>query len=229
MPGRADLLIAGILIALCTYVVLAHWGVGPLGAEADPPPVLALGERLEVGFRLRGIGDAPTWHDVAELFGARATVLMSWSIKCPCVAKVEERLRAVYAATGGPGSGVAWVAYNGEPGEDHRATRAQMARQRAFYHMLMDPRQQLARRLGVTQATQVAILDGAGRLVYRGAIDDDYEGGDARFVREALEDLLAGRAPRRAETPWAYGCGFDDPASCLEYAAPGPAGGRPGS
>lgn len=221
MRGRADILIATILVLLCTYVVLAHFGADPFRPAPQKVPVLEFGEVLEVDFTLRGIGDADTWHNVGELFGRRATVLMSWSVKCPCVSKVEQRLRGVYAQMGGKESGVAWIAYNGEPREDFRVTREQMARQHAFYQMLMDPQQQLAARLGADQATQVAILDAQGRLVYRGAIDDDYEQGDAVFVREALEDLLAGRPLRRSMTPWSYGCGFDDPASCLEYAEPG--------
>jgi hypothetical protein len=92
-----------------------------------------------------------------------------------------------------------------------------MARQHAFYQMLMDPRQQLASRLGVAHATQAVVLDADGRLVYRGAIDADYYEGKADLLAAALDAVLAGRAPDPAETPYTYGCPFDDPASCDEY------------
>jgi hypothetical protein len=217
MRARADLLIAGILVALCTFVVLKHVGLDPFASDAPAVRALGIGERLEPDFRLRGIGDTATWHNPADLFGSRGTVLMSWSVKCPCVSRVEQRLRELWLKTGGNESGIGWLAYNGEPAEDHVETREQMARQYAFYQMLLDPGQRLARRLGVRQATQVVVLDADARVVYRGAIDHDYYEGHAEALAKALEAVLAGRAPEPAETPYAYGCPFDDPESCEEY------------
>jgi hypothetical protein len=53
----------------------------------------------------------------------------------------------------------------------------------------------------------VFVLDAEQRLVYRGAPDANHEdpSQNAAWLREALEDVLAGREVRRAETP-ARGC-----------------------
>ena len=61
------------------------------------------------------------------------------------------------------------------------------------------------------------ILDGEGRVRYRGAPDADYEEGDAGFLVEALAAVLAGEDPPVDERPCDYGCYFNDPASCLEF------------
>ena len=52
------------------------------------------------------------------------------------------------------------------------------------------------------------MLDGDQRLVYVGAPDADHqdESQGAAWLREALDAVLEGRAPARAETP-ARGCG----------------------
>jgi hypothetical protein len=56
--------------------------------------------------------------------------------------------------------------------------------------------------MGAGVTPEVFVLDSDGRLAYRGAPDADHgeEGLDAQWLREALDDLLANRAPRRAET-----------------------------
>ena len=84
-----------------------------------------------------------------------------------------------------------------------------------FYPVLRDPEQWICRRLGLTHAGQVAVLDGEGRLVYRGAIDAHWEQGRAEFLASALEAVLAGRRPDPAEEERRYGCEFSLPASCL--------------
>src|SRR5262249_1329625 len=68
-----------------------------------------------------------------------------------------------------------------------------------------------ARALGVTRTPEVAVLDGKYRLCYRGRIDDQYRPGAARKeptrddLREALDDVLAGKAVR-VETTAVDGC-----------------------
>lgn len=78
--------------------------------------------------------------------------------------------------------------------------------------ILVDRRHELVRAVGATITPEVAVLAPAGVLAYRGRIDDWF--GDigkkrpaptGHDLRDALRDLLAGRAPRQARTA-AIGC-----------------------
>lgn len=77
-----------------------------------------------------------------------------------------------------------------------------------------DPDGALARALGAITTTDVFLLDAARTLVYRGAVDDQYGLGYAldapkrSYLAEAVDALLAGRAPATAAT-WAPGCDLD--------------------
>jgi hypothetical protein len=72
---------------------------------------------------------------------------------------------------------------------------------------LHDETQQVARELGAERTPHVYVLDGEQRLAYRGAPDGDHteESANARWLRAALDAVLAGDEPERAETP-ARGC-----------------------
>lgn len=215
---RSDVLVAALIIGLCGFAVYKQMDSG---SGVEPIQALALGERLDPDQIVTVIGRPPFTDDLASKIGAKATVFMTWSIKCPCVAHVEMRLRHIYMDFL-PKDGVEWVAINGEPRETPEDTINQMVRLRAFYKMLLDPKQLLTDRLGLHKATQVAVFDAEQRLVYRGPIDDNYDEGDAHFLREVLEKLTGKATPDAApfeflERPGTYGCPFDDPASCEEY------------
>ncbi len=76
----------------------------------------------------------------------------------------------------------------------------------------------LARAVGASVTPQVAVLDGGRRLRYRGRIDAQYRLGGTRptpgreDLREALEDVLAGRDVRVPETE-TDGCGITFPSA----------------
>lgn len=77
--------------------------------------------------------------------------------------------------------------------------------------VLMDDRAGLARAVGAQRSTHSAVFDARGRLAYIGGIDSIasvYPEDIPRatpYLRHALEDLLAARPLRRAQTE-AYGC-----------------------
>ena len=67
---------------------------------------------------------------------------------------------------------------------------------------LHDATQDVARSFGAKTTPDVFVVDGEGRLRYRGAPDSDHgdpsQGGS--WLREALDAVLEGREPERAET-----------------------------
>src|SRR5690606_3243245 len=62
--------------------------------------------------------------------------------------------------------------------------------------------QTVASQFGVVATPHVFVFDEERRLRYQGRIDDDVSGGEVgqAYAREAIDALLAGRAPETAET-----------------------------
>lgn len=81
-----------------------------------------------------------------------------------------------------------------------------------------DPDHRIARRLAATSTAETFLLDADRRMVFRGALDDQYglnytkKDAGERYLRSALDDLLAGRAVKVAATT-APGCMLDIPES----------------
>jgi peroxiredoxin len=67
---------------------------------------------------------------------------------------------------------------------------------------LRDESQEVARAYGARTTPDVFVIDAEGVLRYRGAPDADYRDDslDARWLRDALDAVLAGRDPDPAET-----------------------------
>lgn len=67
---------------------------------------------------------------------------------------------------------------------------------------LRDEAQEVARDFGARTTPDVFLLDAEGALRYRGAPDADYDDPSqgAAWLREALDAVLEGREPERAET-----------------------------
>jgi peroxiredoxin len=70
------------------------------------------------------------------------------------------------------------------------------------YPYLHDESQEVARAYGAQTTPDVFVLDADGVLRYRGAPDADHrdESQGAAWLREALDAVLAGEQPARAET-----------------------------
>jgi hypothetical protein len=88
------------------------------------------------------------------------------------------------------------------PADSYEAMRERVEREDWPMPYLHDADQSVARAFGAETTPDVFVVDTAGRLAYRGAPDADY--GDpsqnAAWLRDALDALLAGRAPGRAQT-----------------------------
>ncbi len=99
-----------------------------------------------------------------------------------------------------------------DPSENPAESVRNVAKQRGFTARIVpDGDNALSRALGAQTTGDVFIVDGARTLVWRGPIDDQYGLGYQRekpkreYLRNALEDVIAGRLPADAAT-WAPGC-----------------------
>lgn len=140
-----------------------------------------------------------------ELAQAKLTVLVFYAEHCPCFRAHEERLREL-ARLYAP-HGVTFLLVDSEV-DATMARDAAAARERSLPPIAIDPGAKLADALGAEYATYTVVLDPSGRVRYRGGIDTDKNRltADAQpYLRDAVDDLLAGREPRRSEGK-ALGC-----------------------
>lgn len=150
---------------------------------------------------------APEGRAALDPQAAPATVVVFTCNHCPYALAWHERIAAVardYAA-----HGVLVLNVNSNDAERYpRDSFAAMADRvrgapdswpMAYLH---DESQEVARAFGAQTTPDVFVVDGVGRLAYRGAPDGDWEdeSAGAAWLREALDDLIAGRPVARAQT-----------------------------
>lgn len=135
-----------------------------------------------------------------------ATVVYWTCNHCPYALAWQERLHQL--ARDYSGQGVRFLAINSNdagryPADSPEAMRARVEREGGWPSpYLHDASQEVARSFGAERTPDVFVFDAGLRLRYRGAPDEDYDdpSRNARWAREALDAVLAGEAPSRAET-----------------------------
>lgn len=189
------------LLTLAAAVPTARANTG-LGAEV---PALEL---VDVRYRVpRGLDDL--------LRDQRACVLAFTTLDCPLAGRYLPRLVALEAEL--RGRGVRFALVNVGPRDGVTAVAARALEAGVDFPALKDPRGDAARALGVERSPEVVVIDAARRLRYRGRIDDRHRVTGERptasreDLREALEDVLADRPVRVAETT-VDGCRLAPPA-----------------
>ncbi|MEW6335949.1 MAG: thioredoxin family protein [Acidobacteriota bacterium] len=143
--------------------------------------------------------------------GEKGTLVVFSCNHCPYVKAWEERITALGNEYLRKGIGVVAVNSNDAaeyPDDDLPAMQAR-ARERGFeFPYVVDATSNVARAFGATKTPEAFLFDAAGRLVYHGTIDDNAQDPakvGKRYLRDALEDLLAGREVAVKETK-ALGC-----------------------
>ena len=141
---------------------------------------------------------------------ARLTVFVFFSRDCHCLSQHDARLRELYDAY--RAKGVQLVLVDPEVTSSPERDAAEAARRSYPFPIYFDRGARLARALDAQYATYTVIVDDQGRLRYRGGFDSDktHLRADATpYARDALDDLLAGRAPRVAEAK-TLGCALHE-------------------
>jgi peroxiredoxin len=144
-------------------------------------------------------------HSLGPQDAAPATVIVFTCNHCPYALAWHERL--VDAARDYADRGVRFLMVNSNdaeryPRDSYAAMQARVAEEDWPFPYLHDESQQVARDFGAQTTPDVFVLDQAGTLRYRGAPDADHSdpGLRAAWLREALDDLLAGREVARPQT-----------------------------
>ena len=146
-------------------------------------------------------------HSLPEPGEAAATVVIWTCNHCPYALAWHDRTAAV--ARDYAGRGVRFYAVNSNDAERYPHDSPQAMRERVEteperwpFPYLHDPTQEVARAYDAKTTPHVYVFDGDLGLAYEGAPDADHRDPslDAAWLREALEAVLAGERPARAET-----------------------------
>ncbi len=148
--------------------------------------------------------DGRNWS-VAGDGGAVATVIVFTCNHCPYAIAWHERI--LDAARDYADRGVRFLAINANdaqryPRDSYSAMQERVAREDWPFPYLRDESQEVARAFGAKTTPDLFVLGSGGALHYRGAADADYDDPrlNASWLREALDAVLAGERPVRAET-----------------------------
>jgi peroxiredoxin len=156
------------------------------------------------------IGDTAPSHELPDTEGnlhplhedGAITVVVFTCNHCPYALAWHERLAGVAADYD-----VRFLAVNPNdaeryPTDSYDAMKKRVAEERWSIPYLRDEDQEAARAFGAKTTPDVFVLDGEGRLRYRGAPDPDHRdpSHQAAWLREALDALLAGEEITRPET-----------------------------
>jgi peroxiredoxin len=142
-------------------------------------------------------------------FEGKVVVLEWLNPDCPYVKRHYKAGTMKKLATAYGEKGVVWLTINSTNYMDAEANAKFKAANELPYHILVDQSGEVGHLYGAVTTPHMYIIDGNGKLVYMGAIDDDprgnTEGPATNYVAAALDEVLAGKAVTTAETK-PYGC-----------------------
>ncbi len=163
-------------------------------------PVISVG-RPAPPFRLPDLDGG--WHTLEGCRG-RTAVVNFWSAECPWSERADQELLSRLRAWG---EAVALLPVASNANEPPRLLR-EVSRARGLPPVLHDSDQSVADLYGATITPQLFVVDRLGVLRYQGAFDDRTfrrREPTRAYLFEAVEAVLAGRAPEPAQTD-PYGC-----------------------
>lgn len=152
-------------------------------------------------------------HSLDSIKGDKATIVVFSCNHCPYVVLNEDRLIAIFMAYRGKGVGMAAINSNDSakyPDDSFEAMKARAAEKKFPFPYLHDATQQVAHAYGATHTPHLFVFDADLKLAYTGSVDDDSnysrrKTAEHHYLRDALDDLCAGRPVRVPETR-AIGC-----------------------
>ncbi|MEE9392454.1 MAG: redoxin family protein, partial [Planctomycetota bacterium] len=151
----------------------------------------------------------------------KATVLAWTNLGCPMCKIYRPRLESMaaeYAA-----KGIRFVLIDSSQQDHAAALKVANEELSGDLRILRDLAAKVARKLKVTRTTEILVAGRDGKVVYRGALDDQYgyrkreAGGvgsyrkyapEQNYLREALDAILAGKKPEVSSTA-ALGCALN--------------------
>lgn len=176
-----------------------------LACAADTSTNLKTGDASPDWANLPGTDDAK--HSLADYKDAKVLAVVFTCNHCPVATAYENRLIALQKDY--KEKGVQLVAINcNKIGPDRLDKMKVRAKEKGFnFPYLYDESQASGRAYGALVTPHVFLLDSARKVVYQGAVDDNMNKNKVQqhFARDALDAVLAGKTPAKAQTT-AFGC-----------------------
>lgn len=166
---------------------------------------LKVGDKAPDWKNLIGVDDKQ--HSLSDYKDAKVIVLVFTCNHCPVAKAYEDRLIALQKDY--QDKGVQVIALNVNTIPEDRLDRMKVrAQEKGFnFPYLYDPTQATGHAYGAKVTPHVFVLDSERKIAYIGAIDDNIDVSKVKrnYLRDALDALLANKAPQTAETK-AFGC-----------------------
>jgi peroxiredoxin len=198
-----SLAIAGMVLAL---------GAAADRARADSGKPLALGTTAPLASAKMKSADGKL-VSIADVKGPKGTLVVFTCNGCPYARAWEERIVALGNTYSKKGVGVLLVNAN-DPGiagaDTFDKIQARASDRGMQFPYAVDEGSGVARAFGASVTPEAFLFDKGGKLVYHGTVDDNHqEPGkvEKRYLKDALDAVLAGKAPPVAETK-SMGCGI---------------------
>ena len=188
--------ISFVLLFALAFVLMPDTG------RARNSDTVAIGAKVE-NFTLADTeGKQRSFND---LKGKNGALIVFMSAQCPVVKGYAERINALAKEYGAKGISV--IGMNSNATESLDYVKSNMTERSHSFTMLLDKGNVIADKFGATVTPEVYLFDKDGKLVYRGAIDNDRSGENitARPLQDAVDATLAGKAVAKTETK-AFGC-----------------------
>ncbi len=136
----------------------------------------------------------------------KAVVLMFIATQCPYSNAYNDRMRDMAAAYAK--RGVLFVGINSNKTEPAEEVKTHAQKHGFAFPLMKDPGNKVADLYDAKHTPEIYVVDPQGKLRYHGRIDENYEDPSrvaSPDLKNALEDLLSGKAIQKAETK-AFGC-----------------------
>ena len=191
---------AAAALMLCTLTAQAAHATLPLGAAA---PMASI--------KMKNVdGKAVSIADVA---GKKGTLVVFTCNHCPFAKAWQQRIADLGNTYSAKGIGVILVNSNDPAAYPEDGATEMQARAKALglkVPYVVDETSEVARAFGATVTPEAFVFAADGKLAYHGTIDDNRAEPDKvqkRYLKDALEAVLAGKAPAAPETK-SLGCGI---------------------
>lgn len=136
-----------------------------------------------------------------EQLRGKVVVLVFWGSECPTSKRYAERLTRLARQWG---DRVVFLGVASNRSEDAAKVKGAKAEQKLPFPILLDEGGVIARRLGVGATPIAVVIDGQGKMRYRGQIDDDPQGekgqGAEAHLKSAVQAVVDGKEPARKTT-----------------------------